>query len=701
MKHVVVVILAVQLLLLPNLVISQSNPIIDSLKKALETEISSQEKVDIYNSIAQEYRNQDSTQTAFYADKAIELSEKIGYPKGVSNAYYRIGWATMTKGYYNKSIELYHQALTFAREASYKKGEAIAYNGLGVSYFYLGDFPSALTQHFKSLEISTELNDKKWMANSYNNIGLIYHYQGNYPSSLEYHFNSLKIMEELGNKKGMSDSYSNIGKIYEQLGEYNTALEQYHKSLELREQLTEKIWAANSYRSIGKVYEVQGDYPSALEYHLKSLEIMEVVGDKYGIANAYNFIGEVYLKQEAYTAALRYQRRSLDLYNEIGAKAYATLPMLDLGKIHLAMKQYNEAISYLKRATENAQKLGRKDIIRDGAEQLAIAYEQMGLFKEAFRNMKLFKTMEDSLKSEEITKQITSRAMQYEFEKKEAVVQAEQEKKNLEQQQRLQTQKYYTYTSIGGAMALLAIALVVYRAQHKQKKANELLAKQKEEIASQAEELKAYDQMVSHDLKGPLAAISQLTQILSVNLGENTSNDNQEIIDNIEKQCHKSIGLIHGILEYASADKPAAFESDVDMTKIIDDVRSSYASVIQEKKAIVEHTDLPIIEKAIPIKVYQLFYNLIGNALKFQQPDTTPEIKIYGLKNKRIVVEDNGIGFDQSQAENIFKPLNRLTSRYEGHGIGLGTCKRIVDMHGWEIVAESEVGKGTKFIISY
>ena len=74
-------------------------------------------------------------------------------------------------------------------------------------------------------------------------------------------------------------------------------------------------------------------------------------------------------------------------------------------------------------------------------------------------------------------------------------------------------------------------------------------------------------------------------------------------------------------------------------------------------------------------------------------------IKIYGMNENSIVIEDNGIEFNQSETQNIFKPLNRLSNKFEGHGIGLGTCKRIVNNHGWDIIAESQEGKGTKFII--
>ncbi len=123
---------------------AQDTLTIDSLQKVLETDISDRERVDVYNAIAAEYHSQDSATTVLFADQAIGLSSQIGYPEGISDAFYHIGRVTRAKRDYPKAIELHEKALETARSASYKKGEAEASNGLGITYFYLGDYPNAL-----------------------------------------------------------------------------------------------------------------------------------------------------------------------------------------------------------------------------------------------------------------------------------------------------------------------------------------------------------------------------------------------------------------------------------------------------------------------------------------------------------------------------------------------------------------------------
>lgn len=450
MKIVPVTAILLLSLSIGNLTKAQENPTIDSLRKALKTGISDKERVDIYNTIAY-IQETDTISVAEQSEKAISLATKIGYLEGVSDAYYNLGWTAKITGKYPKSIEFFKQTLSFADQAGYKQGKANAFNGLGESYEAQGYYPLALEHHFKALKIREQMRDNRAMASSYNNIGNIYISLGDYPSALEQHFKALKIREKIGDKHSMANSYNNIGFIY---------------------------------------YE-EGDYPSALEYHFKSLKIVKDLDDKDWMALSYSSIGEVYLELKEYTKAFKYQQLSLDLYNEVNDQAYATYPLLGLGETYLAKKQYGQAIRYLEEATQTAQKLGKNDVARDGAEQLALAYEGAGRYKDAYISMRQFKNMADSLNNEEVTKKITAQSMQYEFDKKQAVAKAEAEKKALIHQQELERHSYYSKAAIGSGLAILIIAGVIFRSYRLKQRDNHLLAQQNEEIKQQSEEIAA------------------------------------------------------------------------------------------------------------------------------------------------------------------------------------------------------------------
>lgn len=252
---------------------------------------------------------------------------------------------------------------------------------------------------------------------------------------------------------------------------------------------------------------------------------------------------------------------------------------------------------------------------------------------------------------------------------------------------------------IGSAVSLGLIFVVIYQ---RQKIALKVLVDDRtEELMRKNEELKAYDHMVSHDLKTPIGNIAMLAQLLSMDSALELKPDSKEILLQLINSSNLSVQLIEGILAFASADDPSEMEENVDLHFQMERVLEAHALKIKQTNCQVKLNDLPTIQQGVSVKVYQLFHNLIGNALKFKRDGVDLQIAIYMKNSNELVIEDNGLGFDQKYADEIFKPLRRLDAvhKIEGHGIGLGTCKRVVDFHGWQIRAEGQKGLGAKFII--
>ena len=163
-------------------------------------------------------------------------------------------------------------------------------------------------------------------------------------------------------------------------------------------------------------------------------------------------------------------------------------------------------------------------------------------------------------------------------------------------------------------------------------------------------------------------------------------------------------GLIADLLKYSRvATRPEPL-GDVDLREAVIEVVSDLEIKIQRLGADVEVLELPVV-KAAKSQIYQLFQNLIANSLKFHRDGDRPHIKIYSRRTDndyRIFVEDNGIGFDEIYLDRIFAPFQRLHGRsvYEGTGMGLAICRKIVEQHGGVITANSKPGEGATFIIT-
>jgi signal transduction histidine kinase len=201
------------------------------------------------------------------------------------------------------------------------------------------------------------------------------------------------------------------------------------------------------------------------------------------------------------------------------------------------------------------------------------------------------------------------------------------------------------------------------------------------ELERSNQDLQAFAFVVSHDLKAPLRNILHFGEFLQEDYGDQLDEKGQGFINKMSVLTHRMSELVDGLLEFSQITKDAKPFESLNIKETIQRAIDNLEVSINETKGIIHIGDLPTV-KGEPLLLLQLFQNLIANALKFQRSEEPPVIKIYGQSTNNnfceIFVEDNGIGFDEKYAEKIFLPLERLVSKdeYEGSGIGLATCKK-------------------------
>ncbi len=218
--------------------------------------------------------------------------------------------------------------------------------------------------------------------------------------------------------------------------------------------------------------------------------------------------------------------------------------------------------------------------------------------------------------------------------------------------------------------------------------------------------LQEFASVVSHDLKAPLRNILRLGEFLKEDCSDQLDKNGQDYINTISVLTDRMTKLIDGLLEFSKITEDARPLEILDLKEIIKEVMDNLQVSIIETEGIINIGELPKIN-GNPVLIIQLFQNLIANALKFHKREEAPVIKVYGQSTNNefceIFVEDNGIGFEEKYTEKIFLPLKRLVAQeeYEGSGIGLALCKKIVDHHKGTITCRSQPGKGTKFTLSF
>ena len=230
------------------------------------------------------------------------------------------------------------------------------------------------------------------------------------------------------------------------------------------------------------------------------------------------------------------------------------------------------------------------------------------------------------------------------------------------------------------------------------------LKAQNQELRRSNQELDQFAHIVSHDLQQPLQSIMGYSKLLMMQSPDTLDASAQKHINSIVQASDRMHQLVQNILHYAQTDQPANNFSPIPLHDVIKQVVSNLDGAIHHQNADITYSTLPIIY-GDQVRLGQLFQNLISNALKFTVPQTPPQVKIiatpHGVGTWLVTVKDNGIGIPQEHWQRVFDNFQRLHSadQYPGNGIGLATCKKIVENHGGRIWIESEVGIGTTFYL--
>jgi two-component system, LuxR family, sensor kinase FixL len=263
--------------------------------------------------------------------------------------------------------------------------------------------------------------------------------------------------------------------------------------------------------------------------------------------------------------------------------------------------------------------------------------------------------------------------------------------------------EFYIALTISRANVPQGSLFIAFIRDISEKKQNEeVLEEQRVQLERTNSELEQYAWVASHDLKEPLRKIRTFSDMLLNMPGNDISEDAINKLKKIHESAERMDKLIEAILLYShsSADQESEI---VDLNQIVKEVISDLEVTINNKRAHIDVDELPTI-KGIPFQLRQLFQNLISNALKYSKPGIEPDVHILCSKENNeyeIEVKDNGIGFNVEYANKIFQVFQRLVTKqeYEGTGIGLALCKKIVENHGGVIEGHSKEGEGSSFII--
>jgi PAS domain S-box-containing protein len=277
----------------------------------------------------------------------------------------------------------------------------------------------------------------------------------------------------------------------------------------------------------------------------------------------------------------------------------------------------------------------------------------------------------------------------------------------------LETTKFPLRDSRGWIVGLVGVSSDITE----RKRAEEKMKRFAEQLERSNAELQNFANVASHDLQEPLRKIQAFGDRLRAKCSGQLGEAGLEYLGRMEKAAHRMQLLIQDLLKLSRVVTQAQPFVPVDLDQTMRDVLSDLVVPIGETRADIQVGPLPTVE-GDPVQLWQLFQNIVNNAMKFRRPGVRPLIRISGRtfeapadflpdskagdRYAEIAVQDNGIGFEEKFAEQIFVVFQRLHSRdeYEGTGIGLAVCRKITDRHAGKIVARSSPGGGATFLVT-
>jgi PAS domain S-box-containing protein len=241
------------------------------------------------------------------------------------------------------------------------------------------------------------------------------------------------------------------------------------------------------------------------------------------------------------------------------------------------------------------------------------------------------------------------------------------------------------------------------------RRAEEQMKALAERLQRSNSELERFASVAAHDLQEPLRKIEAFGDRLKLKCDGQLGDQGKDYLNRMQASAARMRRLINDLLAFSRLTTKAQPFVPVDLTEVLHEVVSDLEASIQQSGGQVNIGKLPTVE-ADPLQMRQLLQNLIGNGLKFHKPGEPPIVTVAGrvidgtgpLPQCEVTVEDNGIGFEEQYLDRIFQIFQRLHGRqeYEGTGIGLAICRKIVERHGGTITARSHPGHGATFIVT-
>lgn len=503
---------------------------------------------------------------------------------------------------------------------------------LSRQYRTMGNTQDAIETGSTAIKIAERSGDKTFMARAYDNMANVFYYMGNLPAALEDYLQALATSESVQYKEGIASANLGAGNVYKDEAQYAKALDYYLKALQQNTEAKRLKGMSACYGNIGIVYWNMSNYQQALSFYLKALDIDQQLNDKSGIAADLSNIGNVYTQSNDTAKALDNYKKALNLYASIGNKHGIAVLTSNIGDIYLKQKNNKQAEKYFTASVNMAKAINDLQDEKYCYMKLSDLYASQGDWQKAYQNHIYYTIAVDSLTNYNNARRMVSAEMTYEFQKKQAVLKAEQDKKDAIINIERKRQKIVTAFIALVALFIALIALFIFR-QFKAAKREKLLAEQQKSMM----ELKALRaQMNPHFI---FNAINSIQHFILKNEP-----------DAAQKHLNKFSKLIRKVLEN-SKQESIPLSEEIEMLQLYTELELvRFSSKFKYKFAVSDKLS-PENIMVPPLIIQPFIENAIWHGLMHLKERQGELLITFDKENDMLscTIDDNGIGRKRSQ----------------------------------------------------
>ena len=618
------------------------------------------------------------------------------------------------------------------------------YGSYGVMYGIKASYDTAIGFLKKAVGIIERTGYTPTLMQYYRELGIDYQQQSNYSRGLFYYQAALKLAEKAKDETAQAYVLVNMAATYSAMGDTLRSEQAYKKSITIAEKNNLRNVEAYAYSNLANLLEGKREWQQAYEFGIKAAAIGGAMGDQVIQSASLSKAGRDLASMNRFTEAIQVARHAIIIADSSGQSFNISQAYASMGNILFFQKKYSEAISFYEKGIAVSNPDYFNEFTSGMYTELSECYEKTGNTGKALETYKKYDEIKDSTRSRENIQRATELTMNYEFEKKQAVAKAEQDRKDAEARQ-IKNQQLFTILALGVIiLAVVVIAIIQFRSNKHKQKANIALLQQKGKVESTLEELKSTQAQliqsekmaslgeltagIAHEIQNPLNFVNNFSEVnrellieMKDEIDKGNSNDAKaianDVIENEQKINHhgkRADAIVKGMLQHSRVSTGQKEPTDINV--LADEyLRLSYHGMRAKDKefnATIKTDFDEAIGKinVVPQDIGRVLLNLYNNAFyalaekkKAQGENYEPTISVNTKRihdKAEITVKDNGNGIPQKIADKIFQPFFTTKPTGQGTGLGLSLSYDIIKAHGGEIKVETKEGEGSIFILT-